>query len=119
MPLKVSFFAKPKDVTVQISKKHLTCSVKGQQAIIDGDFPHEVKLEESTWVIEDGKTLLINLEKVSFLKQFRAFSVQGRPSLKNNSHLGLLQNPIPNGENSTLRSHFYSRLEFFLGSLVK
>lgn len=58
--------ARPKDMTVSIiAKKHLTCGVKGQPPIIDGDFPHEVKLEESTWVIEDGKVLLINLEKVS------------------------------------------------------
>lgn len=42
----------------------MTCGVKGQPPIIDGDMPHEVKLEESTWVIEDGKILLINLEKV-------------------------------------------------------
>lgn len=48
-----------------ITKKHLTCGIKGQPPIIDGDFPHEVKVEESTWVIEDGKLLLINLEKVS------------------------------------------------------
>lgn len=65
MPLKVNFSAKSKDVSVTITKKHLTCGVKGQPPIIDGDFPHEVKLEESTWVIEDGKVLLINLEKVN------------------------------------------------------
>ncbi|KAL2716637.1 nuclear migration protein nudC [Vespula squamosa] len=65
VPLKVNFSARPKDVSVTITKKHLTCGVKGQPPIIDGDFPHEVKLEESTWVIEDGKVLLINLEKVN------------------------------------------------------
>lgn len=65
MPLKVNFSVRPKDVSVTITKKHLTCGVKGQPPIIDGDFPHEVKLEESTWVIEDGKVLLINLEKVN------------------------------------------------------
>ncbi|CAD6228623.1 GSCOCG00006466001-RA-CDS, partial [Cotesia congregata] len=65
VPLKVSFVARPKDVKVVITKKHLTCGIKGQPPIIDGDFPHEVKLEDSTWVIEDGKTLLINLEKVN------------------------------------------------------
>lgn len=64
VPLKVNFSAKSKDVTVSITKAHLTCGVKGQPPIINGDFPHEVKLEESTWVIEDGKILLINLEKV-------------------------------------------------------
>lgn len=65
MPLKVNFSARPKDVSVTITKKRLTCGIKGQPPIIDGDFPHEVKVEESTWVIEDGKVLLLNLEKVS------------------------------------------------------
>ncbi|XP_015182528.1 PREDICTED: nuclear migration protein nudC [Polistes dominula] len=65
VPLKINFSARQKDVSVTITKKHLTCGVKGQPPIIDGDFPHEVKLEESTWLIEDGKVLLINLEKVN------------------------------------------------------
>ncbi|XP_014609943.1 PREDICTED: nuclear migration protein nudC-like [Polistes canadensis] len=65
VPLKINFSARQRDVSVTITKKHLTCGVKGQPPIIDGDFPHEVKLEESTWVIEDGKVLLINLEKVN------------------------------------------------------
>lgn len=57
-------------MAVSIAKKHLTCGMKNQPAIIDGDFPYDVKLDESTWVIEDGKTLLINLEKVILLKNF-------------------------------------------------
>jgi hypothetical protein len=65
VPLKVNFSARPKDVQVSITKKHLRCGVKGQPPIIDGELPHEVKLEESTWVIEDGRILFINLEKVS------------------------------------------------------
>ncbi|PBC30342.1 nuclear migration protein nudC [Apis cerana] len=65
VPLKVNFSARPKDVSVTITKKRLTCGIKGQPPIIDGDFPHEVKVEESTWVIEDGKLLLLNLEKVN------------------------------------------------------
>ena len=47
-----------------ITKKHLKVGVKGQPLIIDGDFPKEVKVDESTWCLEDKKTLLINLEKV-------------------------------------------------------
>lgn len=65
MPLKVNFSVRPRDVIVTIAKKHLSCGLKGHPPILAGDFPHEVKLEESTWVIEDGKILLINLEKVS------------------------------------------------------
>ncbi|XP_033226174.1 nuclear migration protein nudC [Belonocnema kinseyi] len=80
VPLNVSFTVKPRDVAVQISKKHLTCGVKGQPPIIDGDFPHEVKLEESTWVIEDGKTLLINLEKINKM-QWWAHVVTSDPEI--------------------------------------
>lgn len=63
--LKVSFRVKQKDLVVNLTKKHLTCGIKGQPPIIDDDFSHEIKLEESTWVIEDGKSLLFNLEKVN------------------------------------------------------
>ncbi|XP_066155513.1 nuclear migration protein nudC [Euwallacea fornicatus] len=65
VPLNVNFRAKQKDVVVNITKKHLTCGVKGQTPIIDDDFPHEIKLEESTWVIQDGKVILITLEKIN------------------------------------------------------
>jgi len=56
---------KSKDLIVSIEKKHLKVGVKGQPLIIDGDFPKEVKLEESTWVLEDKKSLMVNLEKVN------------------------------------------------------
>ena len=62
--MEINFFAKPRDLVVKLAKKHLTCGIKGQTPIIDDDLPHEIKLEESTWVIEDGKLILINLEKV-------------------------------------------------------
>ncbi|CAH1368814.1 nuclear migration protein nudC [Tenebrio molitor] len=65
IPLKINFRAKQKDLVVSLTKKHLTCGIKGQPPIVDDDFPHEIKLEESTWVIEDGHTLLFNLEKIN------------------------------------------------------
>ncbi|KYB27439.1 nuclear migration protein nudC [Tribolium castaneum] len=65
IPLKINFRAKQKDLVVNLTKKHLTCGIKGQPPIVDDDFPHEIKLEESTWVIEDGHTLLFNLEKIN------------------------------------------------------
>merc|ERR1719445_2734398 len=40
---------KAKDLNVTITKKHLKVGVKGQSLIIDGDFPKEVKVDESTW----------------------------------------------------------------------
>jgi len=56
---------KARDLVVSIEKKHLKVGVKGQPPIIDGAFPKEVKLEESTWVLEDKKTILLNIEKVN------------------------------------------------------
>jgi hypothetical protein len=49
---------------VNIEKKHLTVGIRGQPPIIDDDFPKEVKVEESAWIIEDKKSLLLNIEKV-------------------------------------------------------
>ncbi|XP_044759748.1 nuclear migration protein nudC isoform X2 [Coccinella septempunctata] len=65
IPLNVNFRAKQKDLNINFTKKHLTVGVKGQPPIIDDDFPHEIKLEETTWVIEDGKTVILNIEKVN------------------------------------------------------
>lgn len=38
--------------------------IKGQPLIIDGELDADVKVEDSTWVLQDGRNLLINLEKV-------------------------------------------------------
>ncbi|XP_035457337.2 nuclear migration protein nudC [Spodoptera frugiperda] len=56
---------RPRDLTVIINKKHLKVGIKGQPLIIDGELDAEVKIEESTWVLQDGRNLLINLEKVN------------------------------------------------------
>ncbi|XP_054264414.1 nuclear migration protein nudC [Macrosteles quadrilineatus] len=65
VPLPVNSAVKSRDVCVKIQKHHLTVGLKGQTPIIDGELQHEVKLEESTWVLEDGKALLINIEKIN------------------------------------------------------
>lgn len=55
---------RPRDLTVTIGKKHLKVGIKGQPLIIDGELDSDVKIEESTWVLQDGRNLLVNLEKV-------------------------------------------------------
>lgn len=67
VPLKVNFNVRSRDLDIQIQKRHLKVGLKGHPPIIDGELYNEIKLEESTWVLEDSKILLINLEKVGFL----------------------------------------------------
>ena len=66
IPLKAGL--RSRDLTVNIQKNHLLMGVKNQPPIIDQQLQHDVKIEESTWLIEDKVTLLITLEKVFNLK---------------------------------------------------
>ncbi|XP_050416104.2 nuclear migration protein nudC [Patella vulgata] len=65
VPFKVKFPVKAKDVIVEFSKKHLKVGLKGHPPIIDGECYNSIKIDESTWVIQDKKDLLINIEKVN------------------------------------------------------
>lgn len=65
VPLKTTFNVKPRDLVVDLSKMHLKIGLKGHEPIVDGELEHEIKIEESTWVIEDGKTLFLTVEKVN------------------------------------------------------
>lgn len=50
---------------MNLKKKHICVGIKGQPPILDDELLHEIKLEETTWLLEDGKTFLINIEKVN------------------------------------------------------
>lgn len=65
IPIKVNFVLRPRDLVVDFQKKHLKCGLKGHPPIIDGELHSEIKLEESTWVLEDGKVIFVTLEKIN------------------------------------------------------
>ncbi|KAF1810444.1 putative nuclear movement protein nudC [Eremomyces bilateralis CBS 781.70] len=57
-----------KDFDVKITKTKLRVGLKGQEPIIDGDLPHPIHVDESTWTLEstkDGKEISIHLDKVN------------------------------------------------------
>ncbi|XP_033635975.1 nuclear migration protein nudC-like isoform X1 [Asterias rubens] len=65
IPFNVSFPLKGKDMTVVIDRKHLKVGIKGQDPIIDGETFSEMKVEESNWVIEDKKRVVLFVEKIN------------------------------------------------------
>ncbi|KAL1991462.1 hypothetical protein VTN49DRAFT_4770 [Thermomyces lanuginosus] len=57
-----------RDVVVELTKTKIKVGLKGQEPIIDGDFPHPIRVDESTWTLETtptGKEISIHLDKVN------------------------------------------------------
>ncbi|KIV77613.1 hypothetical protein PV11_09401 [Exophiala sideris] len=58
---------KARDLVVELKKTHIKVAIKGQEPIIDGDFPHPIQVDDSTWILStttDGtKEIAINLAK--------------------------------------------------------
>jgi len=59
---------KGRDLDVVLTKTKLKIGLKGQEPILDGDFPHPIVLDESTWTLEttaDGKEVSVHLDKAN------------------------------------------------------
>ncbi|KAI0094837.1 nuclear movement protein nudC [Irpex rosettiformis] len=54
-----------KDLTVVIQRKKLSVALKGKEPILSGELCKEIKVEESTWTIEDQQLVLVHLEKLN------------------------------------------------------
>ena len=62
VPLPIA--CKSRDLVVDMQRRQLKVALKGHPAIIDDRLDHEIKVEESTWLLEDKRALLIHIEKV-------------------------------------------------------
>ena len=60
---------KSRDLVIDIKKQKLVAGVKGQTPIIEGDLPHTVHTEDSTWTLtgapDGGKVVEIHLDKIN------------------------------------------------------
>ncbi|KAL5519064.1 hypothetical protein ACEPAH_747 [Sanghuangporus vaninii] len=54
-----------RDLNVVIGKKKLTVGLKGREPIMDGELCKEIKVEDSTWTLEDQERVFIHLEKLN------------------------------------------------------
>ncbi|KAF8632577.1 hypothetical protein AX15_001786 [Amanita polypyramis BW_CC] len=54
-----------RDLAVIIDKKKLSVGVKGREPIMSGELCKEIKVEDSTWTLEDNQAVHIHLEKLN------------------------------------------------------
>ncbi|KAK0456750.1 nuclear movement protein nudC [Armillaria borealis] len=54
-----------RDLSVVIQKKKLSVGLKGKEKILDGELCKEIKVDDSTWTLQDNEAVHIHLEKVN------------------------------------------------------
>ncbi|KAG0208415.1 hypothetical protein BGX28_000633 [Mortierella sp. GBA30] len=69
-----------KDLIVDIKKKSLKVGLKGQPLIIEGALFKDIKLEDSTWTLDNQEEINIHLEKAKGTEWWKCV-VEGHPEI--------------------------------------
>ncbi|KAJ3090916.1 hypothetical protein HK102_002253 [Quaeritorhiza haematococci] len=62
---------KSRELDIKIQKKHIKVGFKGKEPIFEGELCQTIKLDESTWMLEDQKEIVIHLEKVNTMEWWK------------------------------------------------
>ncbi|KAG0222854.1 hypothetical protein BGW42_006265 [Actinomortierella wolfii] len=71
-----------KDLTVEIKKRSLKVGLKGQPLIIDGAIFKDIKVEDSTWTLDNQQEINIHLEKAKGTEWWKCFDQQQKAAGK-------------------------------------
>ncbi|GAA5912477.1 hypothetical protein JCM8208_006612 [Rhodotorula glutinis] len=53
-----------KQLDVALRKDSIRVGLKGEPPVIEGSFPKEIKVDDSTWTLDDSREVTVSLEKV-------------------------------------------------------
>ncbi|GAA6020326.1 hypothetical protein JCM10207_003228 [Rhodosporidiobolus poonsookiae] len=56
---------KGKQLDVVIKKLHVRAGLKGEAPVLEGELAREVRVDDSTWTLDDSRDLVLSLEKVN------------------------------------------------------
>ncbi|KAJ5650904.1 HSP20-like chaperone [Penicillium longicatenatum] len=76
---------KGRDMVVTLTKSKISVAIKGQEPILEGEFPHPILVDESSWTLETtsvapGKEVIIHLDKVNKVEWW-PHVVKGAPKI--------------------------------------